>query len=225
MKKLIVWIVVLAIVVNTLVFNNSAQAAPMFAQPITATEIENPLKCQKTSTSEVYNCSNLVAQAVNDHIVRKLDFSDTEEFYKELVKNWKSGEPVNVITKYTDYTDFPSRLKEIFQPAPVVDVAPVYPSAPRLAVPSFAIPAVANLNAIYFWGYVITGATVGGAIGGAFGGIGVTVGVPVGAAGGAVFGLVASNVNQAAVSNDHTVSLKFGPGGIIIVITPVDRVL
>ena len=135
-----------------MLFNNSAQATPILAQLITVTEIKKPLECPKTSSSEKYNCINLVAQAVNDNSVRKLDFSDTEEFYKELAKNWKSGKPINVVTNYTDYADFPARLKEIFQPDPTVDVFPVDHFAPGLAAPIFAIPALANTNIISFWG-------------------------------------------------------------------------
>lgn len=218
LNKLIFLTVSLAFIVNTLVFNNPAGATTLFTESFTVAKVGNQLNCQKSSISEEYNCGNLGTQAVDDDSVKQLYFSDTEEFYKELAQAWKSGNKVSVITNYTDYSDFPPRLKEIFEPAPVSLAPPGYAAAAptSLVAPGLTIPAIVNTAALSSWICITTGAGIGAGIGAFFGGIGA----PIGAACGAIIGLAACTVDKASASDNHTVRFKFGPDGMTIEIQP-----
>jgi len=46
---------------------------------------------------------------------KRLEFSDTDEFYDMLYKALKSDEAIEIITNYTRYSQFPQRLKNIFK--------------------------------------------------------------------------------------------------------------
>jgi hypothetical protein len=46
---------------------------------------------------------------------KRLEFSDTDEFYDTLYKALKSDEAIEIVTNYTRYSQFPQRLKSIFK--------------------------------------------------------------------------------------------------------------
>lgn len=74
-------------------------------------------ECENFASSSNMNlCSSLVAQAVESGSTKKqIKFADTDEFYAELAEALPAGEKVEVVTPFLSYSDFPPRLKRIFQ--------------------------------------------------------------------------------------------------------------
>ncbi len=224
LRQLIIWIVAVALLGQVVGFSQPAQAIPLRLESSASGEIVTLLDFNNPKTLEKDNeYVSLAAEAINkDSSVKELVFSDTDQFYKELTAAVKSGEPVNIITDYTSYSDFPPRLKQIFKLD--ADTIPMpAPVAPGL-VPSPLIfpPIPANLD--YKWLIIPAstafGALVGGAaIGSATGGSGAVPGALVGG----VVGLTAGAVTVAIMDKNHEVFIKINPirGNLEIAIRPV----
>lgn len=112
--------------------------------------------------------------------MRKLVFSDTETFYRELKTALEQGEQVEVITDYERYSDLPEKLKTIFELHKNKSDAWVN-VATGAFIPYSAAATQINYSALYILASAgagaVFGAIVGGAVGAALGsGIGAIVG-------------------------------------------------
>ena len=241
LRQLIVWIVAVALLGQALGFSQPAQAIPLHLhiESLASANVLTLIDSNNYKTlGKDHEEASLATEARNkDSSVKEIVFSDTDQFYQELTVAVKSGEPVNIITDYTTYSDFPPRLKKIFKiDADSIDLTKaerhlLYPlgSTPFAAAP-ILLPlegVIAGLASIpakldYKWLIIPTctafGAGVGGAIGLPAGGIGSVPGALVGGA----VGLTACSVTVAVMDNKHIVKIEIDPirGTLAIVITP-----
>lgn len=133
--------------------------------------------------------------------MRKLVFSDTKTFYRELKTALEQGEKVEVVTDYERYSDLPEKLKAVFELHKSKSGAWV-----SVATGAF-IPGSSSAAGInYFFLYVLTGAGIGAIAG-------FTVGGPVGVAVGGSIGAIAGVVAAATSGGKHSVIIEIGRDG------------
>jgi hypothetical protein len=133
--------------------------------------------------------------------MKKLVFSDTEEFYKELTEALKSGEEVEVITSYKRFSDLPHRLKQIFELHKYKSDTWVNVST-RAFIPNSVAPVGLNLKALIVLGSTATGA-----------GVGAIFGAIPGAAIGAVIGLTSGAAAAVLMDQNHQVEVEVDTDG------------
>ncbi|HIK18770.1 MAG TPA: hypothetical protein IGS53_26285 [Leptolyngbyaceae cyanobacterium M33_DOE_097] len=133
--------------------------------------------------------------------MRKLVFSDTETFYRELKTALEQGEQIEVITDYKRYSDLPEKLKTIFELHKNKSGEWV-----NVATGAF-IPLSASVTTInYSILYILAGAGVGALFG-------TIVGGPVGAAVGGGIGAIVGAVAVATASGKHHVDIEIDASG------------
>lgn len=243
LRQLIITIVAIALLSQAFGFSQPAQAIPLHIESLASADVGMLLDSDNYKTmGKGHEEVSLAREAAHkDSSVKKLVFSDTDQFYQELTTAVKSGDPVNIITGYTNYDDFPARLKKIFKlDADSINVTKterhLYPlgltsgiagaaaPAPGLVPLDGALTGLASIPAKldYKWLIIPTctafGAGVGGAIGLPAGGIGAIPGALVGGA----VGLTACTVTVAVMDNKHIVKIEINPrtGTLAIVILP-----
>jgi hypothetical protein len=233
LRQLIVWIVAVALLVQGVGLSQPAQAIPLQLGSSTSTKVVTLLDSNNSKIlGENNKYVSLATEAVNkDSLLKGLVFSDTDEFYKELTTALKSGEPVQIITDYTSYDDFPPRLKQIFKPD--ADTIPINalgaaaaaaintPVAQLIPSPSMfaSIPAKIDYKWLIIPVSTAFGAGAGAAIGLPTGGIGTVPGALVGGG----VGLAAGAVTVAMMDNKHQVRFEIDieTGKFVIVVIPV----
>jgi hypothetical protein len=230
LRQLIVWIVALAFLGQAVGFSQPAQAIPLQLKSLASADVVTLLDSNNHKTLGKDNeYVSLAAEAVDKgSSVKELAFSDTDQFYKELTDALKSGEPVNIITDYTSYDDFPPRLKQIFKlDADSINIAqaekhpsPLWAVGAASGIASYAAPAAATLDSK--WLIIPVSTAVGAGAGGGFGGLAGGIGAIPGTLLGGAFGLAAGAVTVAIIDKDE-VWFEINPTrGITITIRPVN---
>lgn len=133
--------------------------------------------------------------------MRKLVFSDTEAFYRELKAALEKSESVEVITDYERYSNLPERLKQIFELHKNKSGIWV-----NVATGAFIPRSVTATTIDYSALYVIGSAGVGAAFG-------VVVGGPIGAAVGGGLGALIGVTAAVIQSRKHEVEIEVDASG------------
>jgi hypothetical protein len=133
--------------------------------------------------------------------MRKLVFSDTEMFYRELKTALEQSEQVEVITDYERYSDLPEKLKTIFELHKNKSGEWV-----NIATGAF-IPYSAGVTALNYSALYIFAGAGAGAI------LGFIVGGPVGAAVGGGIGAIVGTVAVVTSSGRHHVDIEIDANG------------
>lgn len=133
--------------------------------------------------------------------MRKLVFSDTETFYRELKTALEQGEQVEVITDYKRYSDLPEKLKAIFELHKNKSGEWVNVATGAFIPFSVAITTI-NYSVLYILASAGTGALFGAIVGG-----------PVGAAVGGGIGAIVGTVAVAISRGKHHVDIEIDASG------------
>jgi hypothetical protein len=133
--------------------------------------------------------------------MRKLVFSDTEMFYRELKTALEQSEQVEVITDYERYSDLPEKLKTIFELHKNKSGEWV-----NIATGAF-IPYSAGVTALNYSALYIFAGAGAGAI------LGFIVGGPVEAAVGGGIGAIVGTVAVVTSSGRHHVDIEIDANG------------
>ncbi|WP_072620384.1 hypothetical protein [Spirulina major] len=142
--------------------------------------------------------------------MRKLVFSDTETFYRELKIALEQGEQVEVVTDYKRYSDLPEKLKTIFELHKNKSGEWIHVATGAFIPLSTSVTTI-NYSVLFILGGAGMGALVGAIVGG-------LVGAAVGGGIGAIVGTVA----VATSSGKHHVEIEIDASGKLrLKITPI----
>ncbi|XWK90956.1 MAG: hypothetical protein U7127_13195 [Phormidium sp.] len=229
-KQLTAGIVAVAIMVLEFGFTKPAEATPIVPQIFDSAKLVMLVNSDNTLTKVKNDKSvSLASENKNNYSeVKVLNFADNDQFYKDLTAALKAGIPISIVTDYTNYSDFPPRLKEIIKLnanknnlkqstdylSPLggiaVGAAPVSNSMPKgLNTIVAAIPAMLNSKVLIIGGCTVAGAGIGAGIGALAGGIGAMPGTILGGA----FGLGVGTVTAAMTDRNYVVVLAMDVHG------------
>lgn len=133
----------------------------------------------------------------------KMNFEDTDAFYKKLKDGLSTGEHIEVITNYKKYTDLPERFRKIFETERYKHEGWINVKTLAFVPMSKAVTKI-NYQALY----VLGGAAVGALVGFVGGPFGAAVGGALGAAAGVAAAAMASDKHDVEIEIDAEGKLK-----------------
>lgn len=178
--------------------------------------------------------ANSLTEPTSTGIAREqvIPFEDTNEFYQKLALNLKSGNTIKITTPYTQYSDFPDKLKEFLNISP--DDLYLINSPQNINARSnnpFALYAPINGNslvegtffpnmAVLTTSFAVGGAAIGTGLGSVAGGIGALPGAIIGAG----IGFCTGTLVSILMESKYEFIIIFNPKkGITIVIKPSQK--